>query len=102
MGCVDGLGVELEGMVPEAYRIEAVAADGQTLAGDCPNGEAMVNCGRQQVFFEAFAPEEVTITVTWDGGSASETYRPDYQTVLPNGPGCPPECKQATVELPLS
>jgi hypothetical protein len=46
----------------------------------------------------------VTIRVTTASGSrVTEVGNVEYRITRPNGPGCPPECLQATVvvELPL-
>lgn len=54
------------------------------------------------LFFEE-PLEEVSVAVSVDGAEViRETVEPQYQTTYPNGSECPPECKQAEVELPSS
>ncbi len=46
------------------------------------------------------APERVTVRVTLDGKKLGEqTATPVYESVRPNGPGCDPVCKKATVTV---
>jgi hypothetical protein len=50
--------------------------------------------------FDDGKPSEFTVRVEWEGAQrAEQTLEADYQTVRPNGPGCPPECQQAEAEL---
>lgn len=95
MGCEDGLGVVVEGTPVGAYRIEARAAGGETQVRECASPQA---CGL--VFFAGFLPEEVTVEVIAGGERSSRTARPLVESVQPNGPDCPPTCRQARVTVP--
>jgi hypothetical protein len=101
IGCFDGLTVQLQGSIPAAFSVEATAPGGETTVVVCPEGGAGVVCGVDQLVFEGFTREEVTITISWDGGSLTETFRPAYETFRPNGPDCPPECRQAEITMRL-
>lgn len=47
-------------------------------------------------------PEQLTVEVQHEGRTvARETFTPAYQTSQPNGPGCPPICTNASVDLAL-
>ena len=47
-------------------------------------------------------PASVTVTIELDGQAlATQAWTPAYQTVQPNGPGCPPTCTNAAVGLDL-
>lgn len=47
-------------------------------------------------------PEQITVEVQHEGRTlARETFAPRYQTSQPNGPGCPPICTNASVDLAL-
>jgi hypothetical protein len=48
-----------------------------------------------------YTPEEVTLTVHWNGQSKTQTVSPSYYSFRPNGPDCPPECRSAFVEITL-
>lgn len=50
----------------------------------------------------ATTPAEVAVVVTRDGKQVGAgRWRPVYQTIQPNGPGCEPICTNAAVELVL-
>lgn len=91
IGCSSGLNIAIEGAADGPFRIEAT--DGSTMQEfDCPAG---ARCER--VTFDDFLPESVTVRVIAAGDTAITTSRPTYTTLQPNGPGCPPSCRQATV-----
>jgi len=96
-GCFDGLTVQIEGTLPTAFVLEAVAPAGPPVIVECPDS-AM--CG-SNIFLEGFTPEEVTIRLSFDSDSVSETFNPFYETNQPNGPDCPPECLVASVTVLL-
>lgn len=98
IGCESGLSVELVGDVPEEYTISVEPADG--------GPSRTVECGPESacgaaVFFADFTPDSVRVTVEADGTTTSEPFKPSYELVRPNGPDCPPECRQATVVVEL-
>lgn len=93
IGCSDGLTVQVAGTTPQTFTVEAIAPGVEPRIAQSPGGQS----GSSQFFFEDSTPEEVTIRITWNGGSVTETFRPSYETVRPNGPNCPPECQQGRV-----
>ena len=93
IGCNSGLNIALAGAADGPFRIEAT--DGTAVHEfDCPAG---ARCER--ISFDEFQPESVTVRVIAAGDTATTTSRPTYTTVQPNGPGCPPSCRQATVTV---
>ncbi len=48
-----------------------------------------------------FAPEELFITIRWDGNVKTELIHPAYSISRPNGPYCEPECRWADVNITL-
>ena len=95
IGCDDGLAVVLEAPPAGSYRVVA-STDGEEdrvmeCSPDAPCGE--------RVFFADFQPESVTIRVIAGADTLTRTVRPDWQDVQPNGPACPPTCRQATVTI---
>lgn len=121
MGCVDGLHVELEGPQPKgAYEI-AVEADGKRATcrvslplPACDKGPAVQCKGDVEVMIGekgcALPPDQhgfgplnfkgaaanVKVSVKRAGKEVGAgTFSPTYRTVQPNGPNCPPTCKQA-------
>lgn len=94
IGCNSGLIVELPD-VPSPYTV-SVRVPGQ----DRP--ARVAECGPDRPctgseFFADYTPDVVEIQVTAAGDSRTEVFRPEYESVRPNGPGCPPVCRQATV-----
>jgi hypothetical protein len=100
IGCSDGLTIRLASSSP-SYKIEVLSEEtGEPIpgrifecSGACP----------QQVFFNGLMAARLTIRVTTAAGSRiTGISNVEYRISRPNGPGCPPECLQATVvaELP--
>ena len=95
IGCESGLQVELGGAPAGPFRVEAQAAGGGAArVFECPAGQ---RC--EFAFFSDFTPEEATIRVIADGRTTARTVRPTYGRVQPNGPGCPPICRQGRVRV---
>jgi len=94
--CGSTLTVELAAAPAGSLRVEAtdVATNARRVF------ECSTSCG-ETVWFTDFTPAEVTVRVTTSAGSAERTFRPSYETVRPNGPGCEPVCRQARVTMPL-
>ena len=95
IGCESGLFVEVAGTPQGAYRVEVRAAGETPRVRECPSPP---ECG--QLFFPDFLPAEVTVEVIAGGERSSRTVRPQVEVVQPNGPGCPPTCRQAHVTVP--
>ena len=95
IGCEDGLAVVIEGAPQGPYRVEARAEGEAPRVQECPS---TASCGR--IFFADFLPAEVTVEVIAGGSASSRTVRPAVETLEPNGPGCPPICRQARVIVP--
>lgn len=102
IGCVDGLTVQLEGVIPSTFTVEAVVPGDSPILVQCSSDQPAIPCAGDHLFFEGFTPEEVTIRISWKDGQVSETFRPSYERVQPNGPGCPPECRQGHVTMMLT
>ena len=95
MGCESGLSVLVEGTPQGAYRVEARATGEAPRVRDCPSPQ---QCGA--IFFADFLPAEVTVEVIAGAKRSARTVRPQVETLQPNGPGCPPTCRQARVTVP--
>jgi hypothetical protein len=95
IGCWDQVTVELEGPLAGSFAVTAIGDGEQPVVIDCSPTEP---CGRRLVL-AGFAPASLTVTYTDSAGSLVETFTPDYDRSRPNGPDCPPECRQATVLL---
>jgi hypothetical protein len=53
------------------------------------------------VSFPDFTPASVTIRVSTGTRTTDVTLQPMYEVTRPNGPGCPPECRNARVTVVL-
>lgn len=111
IGCSSGLTVRLVGNVPDAFTIAAQRPGQPPIVAICPEGRITVPdreagasaiCQPDGVFFDNFTPEEVEIVVrVGQSNNVSRLVKPTYEKVQPNGPGCPPVCEQAVVEIEL-
>jgi hypothetical protein len=95
IGCEDGFAVELTGEPEGAYTVEVKVAGEQPRVQECP-----ADGGCRRLFFAGLVPTEATVVVVTAGGRTSHTLRPEVTTVQPNGPGCPPTCRQARASIP--
>ena len=97
IGCLDGLSVVVRGTPGVEIEIEASEPSGDVRNATC----VVLQDGSCRIGFDGFVPEEVTVAVSGGGQHASVTVEPVYETLQPNGPDCPPICRQATVEVDL-
>ena len=93
--CTDALVVELGGVVPPTYTIEA-RANNETRRYTCTEASLCT-----EAVFGGFTPDLVTIRVTWAGGSVEQVVTPVYEVVQPNGLDCPPVCELALVTISI-
>lgn len=96
IGCNDGLNVSV------------VSAQQQDLTVTVKSGTEVLHtftCFAGQhcmTFIDNKTPANVTVQVASGSGTISQDYAPVYTASRPNGPGCDPECRQATVTVNVS
>ena len=96
IGCT-GLVVEVTGAPAQTPVTVAVTApDGSTRSTTCTSAT-----GTCPFSFPDFTPATVTIRVSAGTKTTEETRQPAYEVTRPNGPGCPPECRNARVTVAL-
>lgn len=96
IGCT-GLVVEVTGAPGQTpVTVVVTAPDGSTRSATC--GSATGTC---PVSFPDFTPASVTIRVVAGTQTIEETRQPTYAVTRPNGPACPPECRNARVTVAL-
>jgi len=96
IGCT-GLVVEVTGAPAQIPVTVAVTApDGSTRSTTCTSAT-----GTCPFSFPDFTPATVTIRVSAGTKTTEETRQPAYEVTRPNGPGCPPECRNARVTVAL-
>ena len=97
IGCDDGLGVQVTHTLQHSFRVNVRAGTQTIHTFLCDPGQPC------QAFIRDQTPEDVTVVVnTSDATSVSKSFRPDYRVSRPNGPNCPPACRQATVTVTVS
>lgn len=95
IGCESGVRIELAEPLPEGATV--------TLASDRPGGVAVsFQCTaaspcESPLFARDFTPESLTVRIQGGGIDYSESFIPTYTASRPNGPNCPPECRNATI-----
>jgi hypothetical protein len=95
IGCSNGVRVLVEGSVPERYTVQ-VSEGGRTLRTlECTAGSAC------DAFLENETPAEVVVRMTWGDHDREWTVTPTYRDVQPNGPACPPTCRQGTIAITI-
>jgi hypothetical protein len=96
IGCT-GLVVEVTGAPGQTpVTVVVTAPDGSTRSAICTSAT-----GTCPVSFPDFTPASVTIRVTTGTQTFEETRQPMYAVTRPNGPECPPECRNARVTVAL-
>ena len=96
IGCNDGLNVVVNASLQQDYTV-TVTSGGQTLhTFSCRAGQPC------QAFVENKTPATVTVGVATAMGPVSKEFTPEYRVNKPNGPDCPPDCRQATVTVTVS
>jgi hypothetical protein len=98
IGCTDGLSVQLVDLPVGAYALEVLLPGGEIRTFECAQASACP----AQLFFPGVAAEEITLRMTTEAGVRTETRRPVYSKLRPNGRGCPPVCWQAEMTMRLS
>lgn len=95
IGCASGVRVMVEGNVPERYTVH-VNEGGRTLRSlVCTAGAAC------DVFIENETPAEVVVRIVWGDHDREWAVAPTYRDVQPNGPACPPTCRQGTIAITI-
>jgi len=103
IGCKDSLEIVLSHQPPDEYLVQVTSDTGEMRSISCSPGKEEVHtsdtynaptlCRTAAVTFFDFTPREVTIKITWQGGSTITSGRPNYESFRPNGRFCPPECQ---------
>ena len=95
IGCESGLGIRVEGATGPV-RIELDTGEGaEVREAECAPDRPCV------AFFPGRTPDSATVRVVAGPRVVTRELRPEYERVRPNGPGCPPVCRQATVVVAL-
>jgi hypothetical protein len=93
IGCSDGLNVELDGF-DEELEVELTAGEETRTVTCLPPGPC-------RHFIPDFTPAEVTATALFGDREKERVFEPEYREERPNGPDCPPVCRQASIRWKL-
>ena len=95
IGCASGVNVQVTSTSTRLLSVTVASAEGTLSEFRCDTEQ---NC---LTFIPDVTPAEITVTVRTSGGTITRTIQPNYIANRPNGPNCPPECRQASVTLQL-
>jgi len=95
IGCTDGINILLRSSLPNSATIE-ISYNGMSKSISC----AQSLCSANNIFFENIMPASFSVKVSNNGEVLHEsTHSPTYKSNQPNGPDCPPDCKQAEITI---
>ena len=101
IGCNSGLTVHLNAKPAGTYKVEVFALSPNqqpVYVYECSNA---ASC-QQDIFFASLIADHPFVRVTTSTGTkTTEVVTVNYVTSRPNGPGCDPECRQATVNVDI-
>ena len=111
MGCQDSLVLSLSNEPDVEYSLTVTSSSGETRKVDCIPGEdkiynsdsfpAPILCQNGKVTFFDFAPNQVSIVITWQGESITSSGDPSYVSFRPNGLFCPPVCRGGRFQVDI-
>jgi hypothetical protein len=96
MGCSSGLAIEVNSKLQQSYTVTLRSGTQIIHAFRCEPGQTC------RSFAENQTPTDVTVAVQTSAGEVTKAFKPEYVIRRPNGPDCPPDCRQATVTLDVS
>jgi hypothetical protein len=100
IGCDSGWIVEIAdpSALPQSYTVRVLVGGSVVASAQC---SASQPCG-DRVFLSGVTAEEATLEITGAAVPLRWTVRPEYTLLQPNGPQCPPTCRQARVQVRVS
>jgi hypothetical protein len=93
IGCSNGLSVEVTGTAGARATVEVRASGQTTQTFECVAGQPC------RGFLENYMPDQATVTIRLADRTVERSVTPQYRLNRPNGANCPPECRQATVQV---
>ncbi|MGH7443653.1 MAG: hypothetical protein ACREKM_02195 [Longimicrobiales bacterium] len=95
MACESGVSILLGSGYITPVTVEAGPIDGSMQSRVCDSAVACT----AGVFFTDLSAPELRVRVITGSDTIVRTVRPDYRITQPNGPDCPPTCRQAEVQF---
>jgi hypothetical protein len=100
IGCEDGWMVELTdaATLPATYTVRVLVDGAVVASAQCTPAQP---CG-ERMFLAGVTAAEAELEIIGGPVPLRWTVTPEYTMVQPNGPGCPPTCRQARVQVRLT
>lgn len=99
IGCSDGISVQVSDQRPDSISISIFRNQDTEPIASRQCTEPDQSC---VLFAAGETPDNVSVEIGWEGGAFRETFSPQYEEFRPNGPGCPPTCRMASIDIDLS
>jgi sugar lactone lactonase YvrE len=96
IGCDDGVSITVANAPEGPWTLEVEESDGSVHRRTCDG-----NYRCDGVFFAGVASDAITVRVIAEDETHEWSVTPNYERLQPNGPGCPPVCRQARIEVSL-
>jgi hypothetical protein len=96
IGCNDGLNVTVVSTLQQNLTVTVKSGTETLHTFTCVAGQPCM------AFIDNKTPANVTVQIATPAGTTAHNYTPTYSVSRPNGPGCDPECRQATVTVNVS
>jgi hypothetical protein len=95
IGCEDGWTIDLSdaAALPATFTIRVIVNGAVVASQECSPARP---CG-DHVFLAGVTSDQAELEITGGPAPLRWTVTPQYNTLQPNGPGCPPTCRQARV-----
>lgn len=98
IGCASGLAVQITG----ASTHDSVIVQVTDAASSANVQQTCADAMQCRLVFSDFTPADVVIQVTYHQQITTSRLTPNYLVSQPNGPDCPPVCRNFTAAIPLS
>jgi hypothetical protein len=96
IGCENGLAVEVNSSLQQSFTVNVRTGSQVIHTFRCDPSQPC------RAFVSNQTPAQVTVTLETTQGPVSRTFQPEYRMNRPNGPDCPPECRQATITFAVN
>lgn len=106
--CVSNLTISLSGRKLDKYGVTVSYPGSSETSFECPfemtllsfgENTVPVRCDSERITFISVGLTEITLTITWDGGSVTNTLHPVFHVEAPEGPDCWPQCQIGEAEM---
>lgn len=106
--CVSGVTILLSGRKLGKYEVTVSYPGFSGTSFECHQKALLVSfgdnmapvfCDQDEINFMSVGLTEMTITISWDGGTVTQTVSPRFEIDTPQGPDCWPKCVIGIAEI---